>query len=84
MNTNDNNLVPLTKAELARTLGVSRTYITYITQGKKKPSPAMADRLASMGLSANLSEYKPRNMNQCDGQNTPNCEHTIPNQGVTG
>ncbi|MFC1972563.1 helix-turn-helix transcriptional regulator [Chloroflexota bacterium] len=45
----------ITNAELARRLGVSRTYITLLTQGKKKPSREMVDRLAELGLTANLS-----------------------------
>ena len=43
------------KAELARQLGVSRTYITLLAQGKRKPSKRMVDRLAALGLTANLN-----------------------------
>ena len=50
------NGVVVTKAEIARRLGVSRTYITYLAQGKKKPSKGMADRLAKLGLTANLMQ----------------------------
>ena len=46
------------KAELARQLGVSRTYITLLAQGKKKPSKNMVDRLAALGLTANLTANK--------------------------
>jgi transcriptional regulator with XRE-family HTH domain len=38
----------MTKAELARVLGVSRTYVTLLTQGKKKPSKEMADRFGKI------------------------------------
>jgi transcriptional regulator with XRE-family HTH domain len=48
------NTIGITKAELARRLGVSRTYITYLTQGKKKPSREMADRLAKIGLTVDV------------------------------
>jgi transcriptional regulator with XRE-family HTH domain len=48
------NTIGMTKAELARKLGVSRTYITYLTQGKNKPSKEMADRLAKLRLTVDL------------------------------
>ena len=48
------NTIGITKAELARRLGVSRTYITYLTQGKKKPSKEMADRLAKLRLTVDI------------------------------
>jgi transcriptional regulator with XRE-family HTH domain len=51
-----NTEIGMTKAEIARRLGVSRTYITYLTQGKKKISRGMADRLAKLGLTANLMQ----------------------------
>ena len=52
----DNNTseLPVSKAELARLLNVSRTYVTLLSQGKKKPGPAMVDRLAKLGLTADL------------------------------
>jgi transcriptional regulator with XRE-family HTH domain len=39
---------PITKAELARQLGVSRTHITLLTQGKRKLSVRLADKLADV------------------------------------
>ena len=62
----------MTKAELARQLGVSRTYVTLLFQGKKKPGRKMVDRLAALGLTANL------NANQAMH------EHTTFHRGVTG
>jgi transcriptional regulator with XRE-family HTH domain len=38
----------ITKAELARQLGVSRTHITLLTQGKRKLSEKLADKLADV------------------------------------
>ncbi len=38
----------MTKAELARQLGVSRTHITLLAQGKRKLSRKLADRLADI------------------------------------
>ena len=76
--------MPMTKAELARRLGVSRTYITYLTQGKKKPSREMADRLARMGLAANLSDNENGNINACSGPLALVAEHLTFNQGVAG
>ena len=54
MDNNTSNF-PISKAELARQLNVSRTYVTLLTQGKKKPSKEMVDRLAKLGLTANLT-----------------------------
>ena len=39
---------PMTKADLARYLGVSRTHITLLTQGKRKLSEKLADKLADL------------------------------------
>ncbi len=54
MNIDIDNL-PISKAELARELGVSRTYVTLLTQGKRNPSKRIVDRLAQLQLTANLS-----------------------------
>ena len=37
--------LPWTQAELARRLGVSRTHVTLLVQGKRKLSKKLADRL---------------------------------------
>ncbi len=39
---------PISKAELARRLGVSRSHITLLTQGKRKLSKRLADKLADI------------------------------------
>ena len=44
----------ITKAELARQLGVSRTYITLLSQGKSKPSQQLANKLDDIMLTANI------------------------------
>jgi transcriptional regulator with XRE-family HTH domain len=38
--------LPWTQAELARKLGVSRTHVTLLVQGKRKLSGRLADKLA--------------------------------------
>jgi len=40
--------VPYSQAEIARRLGVSRTQITLLVQGKRKLSRKLADRLADI------------------------------------
>ena len=75
---------PLTRAELARRLGVSRTYVTLLCQGKKKPSKYMADRLAEMGLAANQLESWDGNPDALAGPLAQLVEHLTFNQGVTG
>ena len=74
------NGILITRAELARQLGVSRTYVTLLTQGKKKPSKEMADRLAKLGLTANLNALDQRT----DGPLAQLVEHLTFNQVVPG
>jgi len=75
----ENEASVISRAELARQLGVSRTYIILLCQGKKKASKEMADRLAEMGLAANLGSN-----NQRTGEALIQIlEHTTFNQGVT-
>ena len=45
----------MTKAELARQLGVSRTYVTLLKQGKRKPSREMVAQLAELLSTSNVS-----------------------------
>ena len=70
----------ITKAKLARLLNVSRTYVTLLTQGKKKPSSEMIDRLAKLGLTANLTSMYP----QSRGSVAQLVEHLTFNQMVEG
>ena len=48
------NHVPISKAELARQLGVSRTYITLLAQGKRAPSQQLANKLKELMLTVEL------------------------------
>jgi len=59
----------LTKAELARRLGVSRTHITLLTQGKRKLSDKLADKLADLlvDLRADNSNAYQRTSNPLEG-----------------
>ena len=70
----------MTKAELARKLGVSRTYVTMITNGKKKPSQRVLDRLTALGLTANLKV----NAETSGGPLAQLAEHLTFNQVVAG
>ena len=74
----------ISKAELARRLGVSRTFVTLLSQGKKKASQDMADRLAKLGLAANLEPLTSTGTGTCDGPLAQLAEHLTFNQGVTG
>ncbi len=40
----------ITKAELARQLGVARAYITMIANGKRKPSQDIVNKLQGLGV----------------------------------
>ena len=44
----------LTKAEVARRLGISRTYVTLLIQGKRKPSSQLVGQLRQLQLVAQL------------------------------
>ena len=70
----------MTKAELARALGVSRTYVTMITNGRKKPSQRVLDRLTALGLTANLDV----NADASGGSLAQLVEHLTFNQVVPG
>ena len=78
------NVLPITRAELLRQLGVSRTYVTLLCQGKKKPSKEMADRLAKFGLTVNLSDNVSPCVSTHTGPLAQLVEHLTFNQGVTG
>ena len=49
MSSSDN----ITKAELARQLGVSRAYITMLSNGKRKPSKNIVNKLETLGMTFN-------------------------------
>jgi transcriptional regulator with XRE-family HTH domain len=54
---NPNDLLPISemsisRAELARRLGVSRTYITLLAQGKRTPSQDFVDRFSQLAVGA--------------------------------
>ena len=81
------SIIPLSKAEIARRLGVSRTYISLLAQGKRKLSEEKADRLTQIWLTANLNaeEDKNRSTNQhIHGPLAQLAEHLTFNQVVTG
>jgi transcriptional regulator with XRE-family HTH domain len=45
---------PISRAELARQLGVSRTYITLLIQGKRQPSSQLVDQIRQLQLTSTL------------------------------
>jgi len=44
----------MSKAQLARLLNVSRTYVTLLTQGKRQPSKELVDKLANWQLTPHV------------------------------
>ena len=46
--------IGMSKAELARKLGVSRTYVTLLTQGKRRPSQQLANKLKELMLTHDI------------------------------
>jgi transcriptional regulator with XRE-family HTH domain len=69
----------MSKAELARQLGVSRTYVTLLTQGKRKPSQKLVDELAKLMLTTDFDQNPDIN-----GPLAQLAEHLTFNQGVAG
>jgi transcriptional regulator with XRE-family HTH domain len=45
---------PISKAELARQLGISRTYVTLLIQGRRQPSSQLVGQLRQLQLVAQL------------------------------
>jgi transcriptional regulator with XRE-family HTH domain len=60
------------RAELARELGVSRTYVTLLCQGKRQLTLKLVNKLAKLQLAHDLEVDMHKH------------EHTTFNQGVTG
>ena len=44
----------ITRAELARRLNVSRTYVTLLIQGKRQPSQQLANKIKQLALTVSL------------------------------
>ena len=43
----------ITKAEVARQLGISRAYVTMLVNGKRKPTKDIVNKLDTLGLTFN-------------------------------
>jgi transcriptional regulator with XRE-family HTH domain len=69
----------MNKAELAHKLGVSRTYVTLLTQGKRQPGPAIVDKLTQLMLTTDWKAHP-----QMYGPLAQLAEHLTFNQGVAG
>ena len=50
------NDLPISRAELARRLGVSRTYVTLLLQGKRTPSQLVANKLQQLMLTYDIPD----------------------------
>ena len=50
----------MNKSQLAKKLGVSRTYITLLAQGKRQPSQQIVNKLSQLGVS-NLGQLSNNN-----------------------
>ena len=79
MTTNIISDKPMSKAEVARRLGVSRTHITLLLNGKRKMSKPLADKLAILLMTVDIKSSTGR----C-GPLAQLAEHLTFNQGVTG
>ena len=50
----DNQEKTLTRAEVARIIGVSRTYISLLIQGKRQPSQRLASKLRQLATKCDI------------------------------
>jgi len=48
----------ISRAELARQLGVSRTYVTLLIQGKRTPSQLVANKIKQLTLTTYIPEQE--------------------------
>ena len=81
------SIIPLSRAEIARQLGVSRTYISLLAQGKRKLSKEKANRLTQIWLTAKLNAEQEENRSTNQHKYGPLAqlaEHLTFNQGVAG
>ena len=49
---------PISRAELARQLGISRTYVTLLIQGKRNPSQLIANKLKLLTLTMHIPDQE--------------------------
>jgi transcriptional regulator with XRE-family HTH domain len=61
----------MTKAEIARQLGVSRAYITMITNGKRKPSQDIVNKVNSLSVNKQLQKYNPKSCSSTSSDTPP-------------
>jgi site-specific recombinase XerD len=88
--------VPVSKAALARQLGVSRTYVTLLIQGKRRPSQQLANKLQQLQLTVEIPvEYaltnalvgkrgfEPRRLAAHDPKSCASDNHSFPSNALT-
>ncbi len=63
--------ITITKVELARQLGVSRAYITMITNGKRKPSEDIVNKLNGLGVNKQLQISNPKSCSSASSDTSP-------------
>ncbi len=49
--------LPITKAEISRQLGVSRTYVTLLLQGQRTPSQLVANKICQLWLTVDSNQH---------------------------
>ena len=69
------DVLPITKAELARQLEVSRTYVTLLTQGKRQPSQQLANKIKQLQSTVDFPvEFRLTNALVGKGGLEPHCQ----------
>ena len=61
----------ITKAELARQLGVSRAYITMIANGKRKPSEDIVNKMSGLDVNKQLQISNPKSCSSANSDTPP-------------
>ena len=61
----------ITKAEIARQLGVSRAYVTMICNGKRKASDDVILKIKGLSVNKRLRNYSPKSCSSANSDTSP-------------
>jgi transcriptional regulator with XRE-family HTH domain len=67
----------ITKAEIARQLGVSRAYVSMLCNGKRKASDDLILRIKSLAVNKRLRNSNPKSCSSANSDTPPTGNHLI-------
>jgi transcriptional regulator with XRE-family HTH domain len=65
------NKQTITKAEIARQLGVSRAYVTMLCNGKRKASDDLVLRIKGLAVNKRLRNSSPKSCSSANSDTSP-------------